>query len=64
MFMISNFILNFTNLCVISVFLTKLLVLGILFSTVVDAVFVARLLILGTLFSISLILVLSSDLLI
>ena len=41
-----------------SVFLTKLFVLGILFSTVVNAVFVARLLILGILFSLSLILVL------
>ena len=62
--MISNFIFNFSNLCVIICFLTKLLVLGILFSTVVNAGFVARLLILSILFSISLILVIWSDFLI
>ena len=39
-----------------SVFLTKLLTLGILFSTVVNAVFVATLLISGILFSKSVIL--------
>ena len=42
----------------ISVFLTRLLTLGILFSTVVNAVFVAKLLISGILPSISVILVL------
>ena len=41
-----------------SVFLTKLLTLGILFSTVVNAVVVAKLLTLGILPSISVILVL------
>ena len=55
----SNFIFNFTNFCVIiSFFLTKLLTLGILFSTVVRAVVVAKLLILGILLLISLILAL------
>ena len=39
-----------------SVFLTKLLTLGILFSTVVNAVFVAKLLVSGILFSKSVIL--------
>ena len=43
-----------------SVFLTKLLTLGVLFSTVVNAVFVAKLLISGILPSISVILVLQS----
>ena len=43
----SNFILSFTNFCVIVIFfLTKLLTLGILFSTEVRAVVVAKLLIL------------------
>ena len=43
----SNFVFNFTNFFVIvSVFLTKLLTLGILFSTAVRAV-VATLVILG-----------------
>ena len=41
-----------------SVFLTKLLMLGILFSTVVNAVFVAKLLMSGILFSNSVISVL------
>ena len=41
-----------------SVFLTKLLILGILFSTVFNAAFVAKLLILGILYSNSVILVL------
>ena len=55
----SNFNFNFTNFCVIiSFFLTKLLTLGILFSTVVRAVVVAKLLILGILLLISLILAL------
>ena len=50
--MISNsFILNFTSFCVIvSFFLTKLLTLGILFSTTVRAVVVAKLVILGNSF--------------
>ena len=43
----SDFIFNFTNLCVIVTFLTKLLTLGILFSTGVRAVVVAKLAILG-----------------
>ena len=42
-----DFIFNFTNLCVIVTFLTKLLTLGILFSTAVRAVVVAKLAILG-----------------
>ena len=46
--MISNFLFNFKNVCsVVSFFLTKLLTLGILFSTVVRAVVVAKLLILS-----------------
>ena len=45
MIMISDFISNSTNFCVIvSVFLTKLVTLGILFSTAVRAVVMARLL--------------------
>ena len=48
--MISNFLFNFINFCVIvSFFLTKLLTLGILFSTAVRAVVVAKLVILGIL---------------
>ena len=39
-----------------AVFVAKLLISGILFSTAVNAVFVSKLLILGTLFSISVIL--------
>ena len=45
--MISNFIFNFTNFCVIVIFLTKLPTLGILFSTSVRAVVVAKLVKLG-----------------
>ena len=46
-----NFISSFTNFCVIvSFFFTKLLTLGILFSTAVRAVVVAKLVILGTSF--------------
>ena len=41
----SNFIVNFTNFCVIVSFLTKLLTLGILFSTALRAVLVAKLVI-------------------
>ena len=43
----SNFIFNFTIFCVIVSFLTKLLTLGILFSTLVRAVGIAKLVILG-----------------
>ena len=58
MIMISKLIFNFSNLCVIIYFLTKLLILGILFSTAVNAAFVAKSLILGILFSMSVILAL------
>ena len=58
MIMIIKFIFNLCNFSVIICFLTKLLTLGILFSTVVNAVFVAKLLISGILASISVILVL------
>ena len=51
MIMISKFLFNFSNFCVIVCFLTKLLTLGILFSTAINAVFVARLLTSGILFS-------------
>ena len=47
MIVISNFLFNFINVCVIVRFLTKLLTLGILFSTAVKAVVVATLVILG-----------------
>ena len=49
MIMISNFLFNFTNFCVIVSVLTKWLTLGILFSTAVRAVVVAKLVILGIL---------------
>ena len=49
--MIIRFVFNFYNFSVIIWFLTKLLTLGILFSTVVNTVFVAKLLISGILFS-------------
>ena len=58
MIMNINFIFNLCNFSVIICFLTKLLTLGILFSTVVNAAFVAKLLISGILASISVILVL------
>ena len=45
--MISSFLFSFTNFCVIVSFLTKLLTLGILFSTAVRAVVLAKLVILG-----------------
>ena len=45
----SNFILSFTKFCVIVRFLTKLLILGILFSTAVREVVVAKLVMLGIL---------------
>ena len=45
MIMIIKFIFNFNSFCVIvCFFLTKLLTIGILFSTVINAVFVAKLL--------------------
>ena len=47
MVMISNFLFNFISFCVIVSFLTKLLTLGILFSTAVSALLVAKLVILG-----------------
>ena len=47
MIVISNFLFNFINVCVIVRFLTKLLTLGILLSTAVKAVVVATLVILG-----------------
>ena len=58
MIMIIKFIFNFCKFSVIICFLTKLLMLGILFSTVVNANFVAKSLTSGILPSISLILVL------
>ena len=61
MIMIIKFIFNFCNFSVIiCFFLTKLLTLGNLFSTLVNAVSVAKLLISGILPSISVILVLQS----
>ena len=56
----SNFAFNFTNFCVIVSFLTKLLTLGILFSTTVRAVVVAKLVILDILFLTSFILALTA----
>ena len=47
MIMISNFLFNFTNFCVTVSFLTKLVTLGILFSTAVRALVVAKLVIFG-----------------
>ena len=58
MIVISKFRFNFSNFCVIICFLTKLLILGILFSAAVNAAFVAKPLILGTLPSVSVILAL------
>ena len=46
MTMISNFIFNFIDFCVIVSFLTKLLTGGILFSTAVREVIMAKLVIL------------------
>ena len=57
----SNFIFNFTNICVIaSFFLTKSPTLGILCSTSVRAVVVAKLVILGILLLTSFILALKT----
>ena len=47
MIMISNFLFNFINFCVIVSFLTKLLTLAISFSTAVRAAIVAKLVILS-----------------
>ena len=47
MIMISNFLFNFTNFCVIICFLTTLLTSSVIFSTAVSTDFVAKLLILG-----------------
>ena len=60
--MIIDFIFNFTNFCVtfFTNFLTKLMTLGILFSTAVNAELVARPVILGILPSISVILAFKS----
>ena len=44
MIMVSNFLLKLTIFFVIAFLLTKLLTLGILFSTIVNIVFVAKLL--------------------
>ena len=51
MIMVGKFLFNFSNFCVIVRFLTKLLTLGILFSTAVNAVFATKLLTSGILFS-------------
>ena len=55
MIMMSKFFFNFSNFCDIVCFLTKLLTLGILFSSAVNAVFVAQVPVFGILFSTSLI---------
>ena len=47
MIMISNFLFNFTNVCVIDSFFLTLLKLDILFSAAIRAVVVAKLVILG-----------------
>ena len=49
MIMICNSLFNFIKFCIVASFLTKLLTLGILFSTVGKAAFVAKLVILGIL---------------
>ena len=51
MIMISKFLFNFSNFYVMVFFFTKLLTLGILFSTAVSSVFVAKVLTSGILFS-------------
>ena len=47
MTIVCDFLFNFINFCVIVSFLTRLLILGILFSTAVRVVVVAKLLILS-----------------
>ena len=59
MIMISNFLFNFINFCVIVSFLTKLLTLSILFSPEVRAAVVAKSVILGILLLIYFILALA-----
>ena len=49
MIMVSNFLFNFINVCVIVSFSAKLLTLGIFFSTVIRAAVVAKLVILDIL---------------
>ena len=61
MIMISNFLFNFSNFYVI-VFSTKLLTLGILFSTAVRAIVLAKLVLFGVLPLISFILALKEAL--
>ena len=56
MTVIIKFIFNISNFGIVVCFLTKLLILGILFSTVANAVFVAKLLVSRILSSISVIL--------
>ena len=51
MIAIIEFIFNISNLSIAVCFSIKPLILGVLFSTLVNAVFVAKLLILGILFS-------------
>ena len=58
MTMISNFLFNFTNFCLIVSFLTKFWTLGILFSTAVRTVAVTKFAILDILFLTSFILTL------
>ena len=60
MIMISNFLFNFTNFCIIVSCLPKLLTLGILFSTAVRAEIVAKLITLSNLFLTSFILMLKA----
>ena len=56
MIMITNLLFNSTNFCIIICFLTRLLTLGILFSTAVNAELVAKPVMLGILLSVSVIL--------
>ena len=58
MIMVCKFTFDFSNFCVIICFLTKLLIIGILLSTVVNEELVAKPLIPGILLSISVILAL------
>ena len=60
MIMITNFLFNSTNICIIVCFLTKPLISGILFSTTGNAELVAKPLILGISFFTSVILELKS----
>ena len=58
MIMIIQFIFDISNFSIAACFLTKLLMSGILFSTLLTNIFVAKLLMSGILFSNSMILVL------